>query len=606
MRNSNSVVYRIKNLVSNERRINLTAQQIGKVLIKVFLVSALAATFLLPAAQAQVPLDPTTIPHFTDRLPLPTPMLKAPSTFSGDYYEIAERQKTQQILPAQGFHSTTIWAYGPKAKPATSDEYSYPAHPIVANVGTAVRVKWINDLTISPGNFIPHPLPIKQDEHWANPYGLCEGRMTPPDCAGSPKGQYYGPVPTVVHLHGALTESTSDGIPEAWYLPAGGGAVATFPRGSDWGQAPGVPLEDGAATFDYPNNPQQEVARLLFFHDHTLGITAQNIYMGLVGGYLLKGGAHDLAPGQVPAGLNVYDLPLVIQDKSFYADGSFQFTSEGNTIVVNGKTWPYLNVEPRKYRLRIVSGTDERYLLLGFDNGLKFTQIGNDGGFLPNPIRLSELTLTSGERADVIVDFSGLAGHNVVLRTDNVDVMQFRVVVPLNVNVPDTPNPNTLTLPYVHPICSVVNGVETSCETFTRRVSAFDHTLGTVTGSGATAKGTSMSWDAPTTETPAVNTTEVWEIYNFSGDSHPIHLHAVTYEVIDRINIANGTHKKPSLGEGGYKDTTLANGHEILRIRVHFGIGGLFAWHCHIIEHEDEQMMRPLCIVDPNKPCHDH
>lgn len=591
VRNSNSVVYRIKNLVSNERRINLTAQQIGKVSIKVFLVSALAAVFLLPAAWAQVPLDPTTIPHFTDPLLIPPAMPKAtaPLLFSGDYYEIAERQKTQQILPAHGFPSTTVWTFGPKASSATSTDFSYPAHPIMATQNRPVRVKWINDLKNANGTFIPHPLPIKQDEHWANPAGLCEGRrMTPPDCAGSPKGQYTGPVPTVVHLHGAHARSESDGIPEAWYLPAPA-LPGYYSRGSDWSQISGVPNEDGAAVFQYPND---QPPALLFFHDHTLGITAQNVYMGLVGAYILRGNA-TTDVSTLPSG--PYEIPLAIQDKSFYADGSFQFTSEGNTIVVNGKTWPYVNVEARHYRLRIMSGTDERYLLLSFDNGLKLTQIGGDVGFLPHPVTLRELTLTSGERADVIVDFTGLAGHNVVLKTDGVDVMEFKVG-------PSTGNDNTSVpsnLPYEGPICNPSCGNVT-----TRKVAAFDHLLGLVNGSGATATGTTMLWDAPSTENPALNSTEEWDIYNFSGDSHPIHLHEVRYEVIDRINIATGVHIPPSPGESGRMDTAISNGHQILRIRAHFDLGGLYAWHCHIIEHEDEQMMRPMCVVDPANPCH--
>jgi spore coat protein A len=588
----------------------LPAQLIGKTLIKVFVVSALAVAFLSPAAHAQVPLDPTIITHFQTPLwvasaavPLMT-QATPPSPFPGDYYEVAERQTTQQILPA-GFPSTTIWAYGPKDKPVTQVYFHYPSLPIAGKVGTTVRVNWINDLKDSSGRFIPHPLQIQQDSHWANPTGLCLGRTTPPDCAGSPKGQYYGPVPTVVHLHGAKTESDSDGIPEAWNLPAGGGAVATYSRGSDWDQthlAPVPPRVDGAAVFDYANN---DAPRLLFFHDHTLGITAQNVYMGLVGGYILQGrpGVDDLDPSKVPSRLNVDDIPLVIQDKSFNVDGSFLFTSEGNTIVVNGNTWPYLNVEPRKYRLRIVSGTDERYLLLNFTNGLKFTQIGNDGGFLPNPIKVGTLSLTSGERADTIVDFSKSAGQNVILQTDRTDVMKFIVASSIPPSSPPdtTPDPMTLALPHQDTICQQYPA---DCASITvRNVGAFDHTLGKVTGSGLTATGTSMLWDDASTENPGVGTTEEWDVYNFSGDSHPIHLHSVTYEVIDRVNMTTGVHKNPAPGEAGSKDTANVNGHQILRLRVHFLIGGLFAWHCHIIKHEDEEMMRPLCVVDPAHPC---
>jgi FtsP/CotA-like multicopper oxidase with cupredoxin domain len=454
-------------------------------------------------------------------------------------------------------------------------------------------VKWINDLKNPNGTFIPHPLPIQQDVHWANPSGLCERRQTPPDCAGSPKGQYAGPVPTVTHLHGAHTTSNSDGIPEAWYLPAGGGAFVPYSRGSDWSQIAGTPKEDGAAVFEYPND---QPPAFLFFHDHTLGITAQNVYMGLVGGYVIRGNS-TTDVSSLPSGS--HELPLVIQDKSFYADGSLQFTSEGNTIVVNGKTWPYVNVEPRHYRLRIVSGTDERYLLLSFDNDLKFTQIGGDAGFLPHPIQIHELTLTAGERADVIVDFSELAGQDVVLTTDGVDALQFKVGTSV-AGTDTTSVPNTL--PYEGPLCPASNP---HCgENNPRRVSLFDHTLGKVTGSGLSATGVQMLWDDPSTENPLLNSTEVWEIYNFSGDSHPIHLHEVRYEVIDRINLTTGAHKPPSPGESGRMDTALANGHEILRVRAHFDLGGLYAWHCHIIEHEDEEMMRPMCVVDPHTPCH--
>src|SRR5712692_3870965 len=219
-------------------------------------------------------------PHFADQLPLPPPTPKATPTsgFTGDYYEIAEGQKTQQKLPA-GFMPTTVWAFGPRNSSATSDDFFYPAHPIIAKVDKPVRVKWINDLVDSQGNFIAHPLPIKRDEHLADPSGLCEGRKTPPDCAGSPKGQYTGPVPTIKHLHGAHTTSNSDGIPEAWYLPAGGGAVVPYSRGSDWSQISGTTDGDGAAVFEYPNDPPPA---LLFFHDHRYEVIDRiNIRTGL-------------------------------------------------------------------------------------------------------------------------------------------------------------------------------------------------------------------------------------------------------------------------------------------------------------------------------------
>jgi FtsP/CotA-like multicopper oxidase with cupredoxin domain len=548
------------------------------------------------------------------------PTATSPTHFAGDYYEIAVRQKQQQILPAGLFPATTVWAFGPNASSATSADFSTPALPIEATVGTPVRVKWINDLKDSLGHFNTYPptVPIDQAKHWANPTGLCDGdHVTPPDCAGTTHDPYTGPVPMIVHLHGAHDRSDSDGIPEAWYLPAGAGAVEAYTRGSDWNQTPGVPKQDGAAVFDYPND---QPATLLFFHDHTLGVTAQNVYMGMVGPYLLRGGVNDLTNGDLPEA--PYEIPLVIQDKSFNTDGSLLFADEGNTVVVNGKTWPFLNVEPRRYRFRIVIGTDSQYFNLSWATTgrktLNFTQIGNDGGFLPQPVMLRHLNLTPGERADVVVDFSAFAGKTVVLQSGG-DVMQVNVgthVTGID-NTVDFSTQSNFKLPSEAPICPVVNGIETACETNKRSVSIVDSLLGTVVGSGTNATAIPMVWDAATTENPTCGNAgcasapavEVWDIYDFEGDSHPMHLHEVRYEVLGRIDIANSAvATPPAPGEGGRKDTTLAHGGQILRIRVKFDLAGLYAWHCHIISHEDDEMMRAMCISDPANPvpCNAH
>ena len=574
---------------------------------------ALATSLLSLAAWAQTPLDPATIPHFVEQLWTPPKTMPkvTNANFTGDYYEIAARQKTQQILPT-GFPSTTVWAFGPNASAATSDDFHTPALTIVGVTNTQVRVKWINDLKDSAGNFFTYPatVPIQQGKHWANPTGVCDGNTRPPDCQGQSKTQYTGPVPIAVHLHGSHTWSNSDGIPESWFLPAGAGTKEPFTRGSDWsqicqgtvevGQQCTVPpaVVDGAAFFDYPNN---QPPGLLFFHDHTLGITAENIVMGLVGPYLLRGvpGVDDLPAGQVPSG--PYEIPLVIQDRSFNTDGSISHLSDdGNTIVVNGKTWPYLNVEPRRYRFRVVLGTDSVFLGLRFTSGLKFTQIGNDSGFLPAPVSLSTLNLAPGERADVIVDFTPFKGKNIVLQADG-DVLQFRVGTTVT-GTDTTANPNTLTLLPEGPICNP------SCGTVpVRKVSLAGTLLGTINSAGQSVP---KLWDSPTTETPVCGgggcnnapAVEEWDIYNFGGDSHPIHLHEVRFEVIDRVSTTTGAHTPPTPGEGGHKDTVVAKGHSILRLRVKFDLAGLYAWHCHMTSHEDDEMMRPMCIVDPLHP----
>ncbi len=645
-----------------------------KVLTTVFFGFALASALLLPEAGAQS-LSPSAVPKFVDALPRvcglittfngagdPTCLVMSHTTVAGkDYYEIAERQFLQPVLSCSDdslplpsgcsgrLPKTTVWGFGPNTSATdvcgsstTKNCFHYPAATIEAAFKKPVQAKWINELKFSNGNFVTYPptVPVNQGIHWANPPQACErGRGT--DCTGS-GGNYFGPVPTVVHLHGISAESESDGIPEAWNLPAANNIPAGFAKhGSDFCQvnASGARAcaynNDGAALFQYPN---AQFPSTLFFHDHTLGVTEQNVYMGLVGFYLLGGGAptYDVPidcgasntksnPSCVTGGLpgGDYEIPLAIQDKSFNTDGSLFFQTSGNIEVVNGKTWPYLNVEPRKYRFRLVNGSDESFFLLGFPDTsrLHFIQIGADGGFLPHPVAVSTLSITPGERADVIVDFSGFrscvgSACNVTLLNDGQEVMQFKVVIPLKGT--DTSVVPT-TLPHQNHL---------SPGTSTRKVALFDHRLG-IFQSG---RAVPMKWDDPTTENVMLGpngsaVTELWEIYDLKDD-HPIHLHEVQFEVVNREKIASGEvfnctgtatnasgntvncGSPPVPGETGFKDTVLAKGGQITRVRVRFGPtaldssprAGLFAWHCHIIEHEDEEMMRPLCVVDPRNP----
>lgn len=658
----------------------IPAQKRVEVWMTVFFVFALANALLLPEAGAQS-LDPSAVPKFVDSLPrvcglIPTydhagnptcMVMPTASTTSVDHYTIAERQFQQQILPA-GFNKTTVWGFGPANEPAShagtpGSLFHSPGATIVASFGRAAQIKWINDLVChgapgeppgcATGNFLTYPrgVPVHTDIHWANPSQVC-AHGTGTDCQGR-EGTYFGPVPTVVHLHGIRAESDSDGIPEAWNLPVANNIPGGFAtHGSDYCQVDSTgkrncPYKnDGAALFQYPN---LQYPTTLFFHDHTLGVTLQNLYMGLVGFYLLGGGVNQglnlpidcgasntknnpsCVTGGLPGG--DYEIPLAIQDKSFNTDGSLLLAEEGNIKVVNGKTWPYLEVEPRKYRFRIVNGSAARYMGLIFQNeSLEFTQIGADAGFLPSPAVLSVLRITPGERADVIVDFSRFRSCTgpwctVNLIDDNSSgdvrqVMQFRVVKPLK-GTDTSVVPSTL--PHHAPLGPEKNS---------RAVALVGELLGIFQASTPAP----MLWDDPITESiklgPATMqyphgspVVERWDMYNFSPDSHPMHLHEVQFEVVNREKIATGevfnctgsatnhfgstvTCTSPPLpGETGFKDTVPANVGEITRVRVRFGPDdapldrspgvGLFAWHCHIVPHEDNQMMRPLCIVAP-------
>ncbi|XXY19330.1 multicopper oxidase [Sorangium sp. So ce216] len=579
-----------------------------------------------------------------------------------DYYEIAVRQFPQQVLPTElGLPPTTVWGYGSIHDPET---FSYPAFTIEARWQTPVIVKWINDLKDpATGQFLPHLLPVDPTLHWANPPGGVDGRDMRPtfigECPGEcPPEPYRGPVPIVTHVHGmARVAQESDGYPEAWYLPAatnipdGYAETGTFydyykrtsPLGDLW--------EPGAAVFRYPNDQR---AATLWYHDHALGITRLNVYAGTAGFYLLRGGPGDLPPGVLPGsarararsrggchGSGTYEVPIVIQDRSFNDDGSLYYPETrglapeladlyvpcgpfppiwvpeffGDVMVVNGRAWPYLEVEQRRYRFRLLNGSNSRFLLLQMNNGLPFWQIGNEGGFLPAPVQLNSILLAPAERADVIVDFSGArAGTEIVLLNLGPDgpftsgpqtpadpattgqVMQFRVV-PATSRDTSTP-PHRLRLPPIEPL---------GAEDVVRRVSLNEEFSEVAPDAGplAVLLGTfrppgsdtplPLHWDDPVTEHPEVGSTEIWEIYNFTMDSHPIHIHEILFQVVDRQPF-DGPPRPPEAGEGGFKDTVIAPPAEITRVKMRFDRPGRFVWHCHILEHEDNEMMRPYQI----------
>jgi spore coat protein A, manganese oxidase len=592
---------------------------------------ALASGVFLVEAQAQV-LSSASVPKFLDALPrvcglvVTTSCLSMPTTSTAnniDYYEIAARQFQQQILPAQ-FQPTTVWGYGPESGPASS--FHSPSATIIATHNREVRVKWINDLvcqagdpTCTPGIFVTYPasVSVSTDHHWANPSQQCaHGTVT--DCKGVP-GTYSGPVPTIVHVHGASTESESDGIPEAWNLPSSSNPSILQlltngykASGSDFcqidaatgGRAANCPNAyngDGSALFKYENT---QYPATLFYHDHSLGVTLQNVYMGLVGFYLIGGDAPDFDVATLPAG--DYELPLAIQAKSFTPDGSSLSADAeaiGNITVVNGKSWPYVNVEPRRYRLRLVNANAGSDIQIMLPSSVSFTQIGGDSGFLPHPVRVRKLALSPGERADAIVDFSSLAtcsgtGCNVVMINDAADgdtrqVLQFRVVSPLqgtDTSVVPQNLPKRTTLP---------------AAVRTRQVSLFDNRLGTC-ADPLCASAAPLGWDDPVTEIVHSGDTEIWEIFDFKDD-HPVHLHEIQFEVVGRSSFSTpNVQSPPSPGETGFKDTVAAKANQITRIKVQFADApetggtqrnGLFAWHCHIAHHEDDEMMRPLCVV---------
>ena len=668
--------------------------------------------FTATKAIAAIPggtLDPGVLPKFITPLLIPPAMpeagkLKGKGGKEVDYYEIAMRQFQQQILPA-GWPTTTVWGYGPKVVDKKKDPqiFNAPSLTIEAEYERPVRIKWINELVDGCGHYLPHLLPVDPTLHWANPPGGQTGRDTRPTFTETP-GRYTGPVPMVTHVHGMSgVGDESDGYAEAWFLPAANDIPAGYATEGTWynffkGKAKenyGAKWEPGSATFQYPNSQR---ASTIWYHDHSLGMTRLNVYAGPAGFYLIRGGpAGDdavrdsrkgkkkaILPGPAPAqkdksGLKYYEIPMAIQDRSFNTNGSLFYPDTraffdgitgpyipdtdispiwnpeffGNCIMVNGNTWPFLNVEKRRYRFRLLNGCDARFLILDFTKipGVKVWMIGNEGGFLAAPVNLTDgngnkLLMGPAERADVIVDFTNVPQGAYVLGNTGPDapfggfpipeevkadsnstgqVMEFRVGPALAPD-PTTP-PQFLALPAITPLSGgterrlsllenmSMNFEDAPAETLLGRV-GLDGKLVTVEG----AMHPGDMWSDPVTENPDVGATEVWEFYNFTADAHPMHIHEVLFQVVNRqdlelvpasgevaqpVNPIGDPHP-PEVWENGWKDTVIAYPGQVTRVRMKFDVPGQYVWHCHIVEHEDNEMMRPYRIgpEQPGQPSH--
>jgi FtsP/CotA-like multicopper oxidase with cupredoxin domain len=630
-------------------------------------------------ADAQIPggtLSPGDVDKYVLPLVKPPAMpLSKGSNKNKDKYKIAVRQFTQRIL-SPPHAMTTVWSYGNVDFPGTVAEggtFNYPAFTIEATADKDVQVLWMNELVQDPEacaasltpatdpacNSLSHILPIDQTLHWGNPPGGLVGR----DKRGTDPNPYLGPVPLVTHVHGFF-----DYFNEKY--------------AHDW--APGT------ASFKYPND---QPATTLWYHDHALGMTRANVYAGPAGFWLIRGGQYDMDLGYVAPGvgddpLGEYtEIPIVIQDRSFNADGSLFYPDNraffegldpsqlqipfipdeacdglpsdvspiwnpeffGNMMVVNGFTWPYLEVEQRRYRFRFLNGCNSRFLVLkmtttprmsndGFNTPeFTFWQIGAEQGFLPAPVELDYLLMAPAERADVIVDFTNIpVGTEIILVNDGPDapfggisledlsdwestgeVMKF--VVKEASNGDGTTPPDQLALP-AQPVLPATDttrqvslneeesaSVRASEDGFGNVV--FDCGTGEVFGPTSALLGTlnpdgsgnPLLWSDLITENPALGATEEWEIHNFTEDAHPIHIHLIKFKVLGRG--VNGT-QAPEPWEDGFKDTVIAYPGEITRVKMMFDLPGFYVWHCHIVEHEDNEMMRPYHVgpIPPDAP----
>jgi spore coat protein A len=304
-----------------------------------------------------------------------------------------------------------------------------------------------------------------------------------------------------------------------------------------------------------------------------------------------------------------YEVPLLICDRYLRKDGQLEYPISaipgkpwvpevfGNVVMVNGKVMPYLEVEPRRYRLRILNGSNGRFYRLSFGEDEEFHVIGSDQGLLESPVPLRRLQLAPAERADVIIDFSRQAGRKVELVSDSLQVMQFRVA--------SHGTPDTSVLPQR---LRAVNRISESTAVRTRLLTLDEHL--NLADQSMDMMLNNTPWHMPVTEKPVIDTTEIWELVNLTEDSHPIHLHMVRFQILDRRRIDTsaffdnrtvsftGDAEPAAAMEAGWKDTVRADPGTMTRIIVPFrGFTGRYVWHCHILEHEDNEMMRPYEVV---------
>ena len=495
-------------------------------------------TFSVPlsrlAASASVQ-SPSAEP-FESPLPVP-PVLKPVRTSADtDYYEITQRVGSQEILPGL---KTEIWGY----------DGIFPGPTIEARSGRNAVIRQWNELR----------------------------------------------VPVSTHLHGGKTPPASDGYPTDLILPKGRGqgTSAHAGHGSVGGNS------NYFKDYSYPNGQR---AATLWYHDHRMDFTGPQVYKGLAGLYLLRDEVEDSLP--LPGGER--EVPLVIADRTFREDGSLYYPSIdpslteepgvfssatngmysgvfGDTVLVNGAPWPYLEVSNTRYRFRVLNASNARPYELALDpppsDGKPFAQIGSDGGLLEAPISHDRILISPGERFDVVVDFSRyLVGQEVTLRNlrgggRTSDVMRFVVA---RREEEESAVPERLA-----PAEELPSPGEAEV---TRR---FQFIAG-VLGGMSTVNGEVFDPDRIDAR-PRLGSTEVWEL---SADpAHPIHLHLVHFKVLSRDDGPPGPY------DAGWKDTVFLEGGTVRVIARFDGYRGKYVFHCHNLEHEDMMMMANFEVV---------
>jgi spore coat protein A len=502
----------------------------------------------MPPVPGPRTLDATKLAPFVDALPRPEKQSRAGvrsdaklGAVNAPYYQVHIREvqaKLHRDLPL-----INLWGYGSASAPVLFEARSHEG----------VLIDWINELPAR------HILPL--DPPRKDMQGI----------EGAPETR------TSTHVHGARVPAVSDGYPENWFGP-GKHRLDFYPNGQD--------------------------ATALWVHDHAMGVSRLNVMAGLIGWYILRDD-EETALG-LPSG--EYEIPLLIYDRSFKPDGQLYYPNPpdegawaqeflGDAMVVNGKVQPFFEVEPRRYRFRIANTANSRFFSLALSNGQEFHVIGTDQGMLPSPVAMKRLVVAPAERADLVIDFSGARGEQINLVSDTLELMQFRVG--------DAKVTDESRLPArLRPVARIPEAQAVRTQLMT--LNEFDGDSGEAMVMLLNRK----HWVDPVTEIMKLGTTEIWSLANLTQDTHPIHLHMVRFQILDRQSMSvddylsdatlryTGPRRPPAPHEMGWKDVVQCPPATVTRIIVPFTpYAGRYLWHCHILEHEANDMMRPYEIV---------
>jgi len=521
--------------------------------------------------------------RYVDPLPIPAKIQTTGS--AGEVIEIQMRQCRQKVH--RDLPPTSLWGYNG----------TWPGPTIEVRSGKPLLIRWVSKLPDK------HFLPIDTGIHGAES-SLPEVR-------------------NVAHIHGAAVLPDDDGYPEAWFTTHG-------QVGPKFNPHPSV----------YPND---QPAATLWYHDHCLGITRLNIYAGLAGFYLIRDEAEEAL--NLPKG--EFEIPLMLQDRLFHKDGALFYPKAvhgthpiwvqeffGDMNCVNGKVMPFLEVEPRKYRFRLLNASNARFYHLRLYHADAsgrvldkspdvpvFHQIGSDGGLLPAPLSLHYLLIAPGERFDIVVDFSDFAGKCFSMVNDAPapytmggqivppDVMLFKVTKSLSSK--DTSSLPDVLVPFEPLDPARAERERVLWVTEKERPSDGYVEIGLLGNA---------RWHEPITEDPKAGTTEIWSFANTTGDVHPLHIHLVQFQVLNRQAfdvqayqqtgklVLSGPPMPPERSERpAMKDTIKSYPGYVTRVIQRFdlprsaqvtpGQEFLYVWHCHILEHEDNEMMRPYKVI---------